>query len=83
MFDMTKEKKEKIALRVQFLKQMNDYVLKHIYDEEAHMGWLMMAIPDAPTEDDFLDIAEDDEEWINICDYFGKLVMIYETDRMI
>ena len=57
MFDMTKEKEKKIALRVDFLKQMNRYVLEHIYDESAHMGWLMVAIPDAPTEDDFLEIA--------------------------
>ena len=83
MFDMTKEKENKIALRVDFLKQMNKYVLEHIYDESAHMGWLMVAIPDAPTEDDFLDIAEDDEEWADICDYFGKLVMGYESKRMV
>lgn len=83
MFDMTKEKEKKIALRVDFLKQMNTYVLEHIYDEEAHMGWLMVAIPDAPTEDDYLDIAEDDEEWVDICDYFGKLVMGYESKRMV
>jgi len=83
MFDAKKEREKKIALRVDFLKQMNKYVLEHIYDEEAHIGWLMLAIPDAPTEDDFLEIAEDDEEWADICEYFGKLVMIYETDRMV
>lgn len=82
MFDMTKERKEKIALRIQFLKQMNDYVLKHIYDEEAHMRWLMVAIPDAPTEDDFLDIAEDDEEWVEICIYFGELLKKYDYKEM-
>ena len=74
---------ELVKIRVELLKQMNDYILKEISDESAHMGWLMVAIPDAPTEDDFLDIAEDDEEWVDICDYFGKLVMGYETKRMV
>ena len=83
MFDVKKEREKKIALRVDFLKQMNKYVLEHIYDESAHMGWLTWAIPDAPTEDDYLDIAEDDEEWADICSYFGKLVMGYETERMV
>ena len=70
--------KELVRMRVEMLKQMNDYVLKEISDESAHMGWLMVAIPDAPTEDDYLDIAEDDEEWINICQYFGKMVKRYK-----
>lgn len=78
MFDVLKEREKKIALRVDFLKQMNKYVLEHIYDESAHMGWLMVAIPDAPTEDDYLDIAEDDEEWVGICQYFGKMVERYK-----
>lgn len=82
MFDMTKEREKKIALRVDFLKQMNTYVLEHIYDESAHMGWLMVAIPDAPTEDDFLDIAEDDEEWVEICIYFGELLKKYDYKEM-
>jgi len=81
MFDMTKEREKKIALRVDFLKQMNKYVLEHIYDEEAHIGWLMLAIPDAPTEDDFLEIAEDDEEWADICEYFGKTLKRYDKER--
>lgn len=70
--------KKIVKIRVELLKQMNDYVLKEISDESAHMGWLMIAIPDAPTEDDYLDIAEDDEEWADICSYFGKLVERYK-----
>ncbi len=83
MFDVRKEREKKIALRVEMLKQMNKYVLEHIYDESAHMSWLMVAIPDAPTEDDFLDIAEDDEEWADICEYFGKTLKRYESKRMV
>jgi len=81
MFDMTKEREKKIALRVEFLKQMNKYILEHIYDETVHMMWLMVAIPDAPTEDDYLDIAEDDEEWADICEYFGKTLKRYDKER--
>jgi len=80
MFDVKKEKEKKIALRVEMLKQMNKYVLEHIYDETVHMMWLMVAIPDAPTEDDFLDIAEDDEEWADICEYFGKTLKRYDKE---
>lgn len=81
MFNMTKEREKKIALRVDFLKQMNQYILEHIYDETVHMMWLMVAIPDAPTEDDYLDIAEDDEEWADICEYFGKTLKRYDKER--
>lgn len=80
MFDMTKEKEKKIGMRVEILKQMNKYVLEHIYDETVHMMWLMVAIPDAPTEDDYLDIAEDDEEWADICEYFGKTLKRYDKE---
>lgn len=81
MFDMAKEKEKKIGMRVEILKQMNKYILEHIYDETVHMMWLMVAIPDAPTEDDFLDIAEDDEEWADICEYFGKTLKRYDRER--
>ena len=80
MFDVRKEREKKIALRVEFLKQMNKYILENIYDETVHMMWLMAAIPDAPTEDDFLDIAEDDEEWADICEYFGKTLKRYDKE---
>lgn len=80
MFDVKKEREKKIALRVEFLKQMNKYVLEHIYDETVHMMWLMVAIPDAPTEDDYLNIAEDDEEWADICYYFGKTLKRYDKE---
>ena len=81
MLDVLKEREKKIALRVDFLKQMNQYILEHIYDETVHMMWLMVAIPDAPTEDDYLDIAEDDEEWADICEYFGKTLKRYDKER--
>lgn len=80
MFDVRKEREKKIALRVEFLKQMNKYILENIYDETVHMMWLMVAIPDAPTEDDYLDIAEDDEEWADICEYFGKTLKRYDKE---
>lgn len=71
---MKKTRKEIVEIRVDILKDMNKFVLEKIYDEELIFHWLEEGIPDCPSDDDFLFIAENDEEWERICSVFAWIV---------
>ena len=71
---MKKTREEIISIRVDTLKGMNKYVLEKINDEELIFHWLEQGIPDCPSDDDFLFIAEDDEEWERVCSVFAWVV---------
>lgn len=64
-------------MRVRFLKQMCDYIQLHIADEDAYAHWIDV-VPDEPKEEDFIEIAEDDELWVLACTTFGKIANEYE-----
>ena len=61
--------------RVTLLKNM-DYQVKMIEDENAYMEWINH-ISDEPDEEDFLEIAEDLEEFHSACVLFCKLMTKY------
>lgn len=69
---------ETIKKRVGLLKGMHEYVLGHISDEEAYMTWILL-VPDEPDEEDFQNIAEDDELWEESCELFSRVVRSYEN----
>lgn len=71
---MKKTRKKIVEIRVDILKDMNKFVLEKIYDEELIFHWLEEGIPDCPSDDDFLFIAENDEEWERICSVFAWIV---------
>lgn len=66
-----------VEMRINFLKQMHEYVRFHINDENAYMTWILI-VPDEPQEDDFEFIANDEDLWTSACSTFGKLVKRYE-----
>lgn len=70
---MAKVSKEMVNIRIKLLKDMHQYIIE-IGDEEIYMDWVTLAVPDEPREDDFESIAEDDENWIECCSLFGRLV---------
>lgn len=59
-------------IRINLLKQMNEYICK-MGDEEIWMDWITLGVPDEPSEDDYEFIAENDDEWNDICNLFGRL----------
>ena len=61
-----------IQLRIKLLKEMNTYIIE-MGDEEIWMDWITLGVPDEPSEDDYEFIAENDDEWNDVCDLFGKL----------
>lgn len=65
--------KKIIEIRVKLLKGMHQYIIE-IGDEDIYMDWVTLAVPDEPCEADFQFIAEEDENWIETCKLFSKLV---------
>ena len=61
--------------RTALLRNMN-YQVKLIEDENAYMEWIN-CIPDEPDEEDFLEIAEDLEDFHFACVLFCKLITKY------
>jgi hypothetical protein len=61
-----------IKLRIEQLKAMHNFMLTANY-EPIYYEWIMM-IPDNPSEEDFLDIAVDDEFYKDCCELFAELV---------
>lgn len=58
--------------RIKQLKAMHELML-NANDEEIYMTWIYR-MPDCPTEEDFEDIAEDDEEYNACFNLFLKLI---------
>ena len=63
-----------IQLRKKLLKEMNTYIIE-MGDEEIWATWITLGVPDAPSEDDYDFIAENDDEWNDVCGLFGRLVV--------
>lgn len=62
--------------RIRRLKAMHEMVVC-ANDENLTMRWLSVGVPDCPTEDDFLSIATDSEEY----DRIKKLFLEIITDK--
>lgn len=59
--------------RVDQLKAMHELMI-NANDERIYMTWIMGYIPDCPTEEDFIDCAENDEWYNETFDLFVKLI---------
>ena len=70
---MTVTSKEMTNIKVKLLKEMHNYIIE-MGDEDIYMDWVTLAVPDEPCEADFQFIAEEDENWIDVCTLFWKLV---------
>jgi len=64
--------KSTITLRNLILCEMNNYILNEIGDEEIFDIWLMCGVPDGATIDDILEIAKDDDLWLDCVECFAK-----------
>ena len=63
--------------RIELLKGMNQYIID-LGDEEVYREWFSCGVPDEATEDDYNFIANDIEEWVYVCQLFGRLIGEYE-----
>ena len=62
--------KEIYKLRVNFLKQFDKYVRDDIGDENITDYWLQYGIPDGSDDEDLLEIAKDEEQWVDMVNAF-------------
>ena len=60
--------------RIEILKRMHDVVLG-IEDETAYYDYWINLVPDEPCEEDFEDIASDDEMFKQVLTLFNQLLM--------
>ena len=65
--------------RIELLKRMNQYIID-LGDEEVYDTWFSCGVPDEPTEDDYEFIADNIEEWVYVCQLFGRLIGEYEEE---
>ena len=63
-----------VEARINILKQMNEYVLRWVNDEDNIMYWLTLGVPDCPDETDYESIAEDFDNFAYVCGIFYKTI---------
>ena len=59
--------------RITQLKAMHELMMS-ANDEELYMTWIILGVPDCPSEDDFEYIAEDNESYNECFDLFAGLI---------
>ena len=77
---MTVTHEELVKTRINLLKQMHAYIID-LGDEEIWMDWITLGVPDEPSEDDYQYIAENENEWLDVCKIFGQLVKRDEEEN--
>ena len=68
-----------IESRIELLKAMHT-VMMSMNNENAYYHWVTVAIPDEPQEDDFRDIAEDDQSYGEVIDSFEHTIKAWIKD---
>lgn len=76
-----KVKQMEKKVRIMLLEQMHSTVINEFDDEENIMVWLMLGVPDCPSEDDFEFIAEDDENFNETVALFNRLCKLEGMDN--
>lgn len=67
--------KELLEIKVKLLKDMDEYIRFHVDDEEEFDCWLMCGVPDMADHQDYEDIAEDEDLWLDVIKTFAKLTI--------
>ena len=73
-------KNEIQVLRANLLGGMDAYVREVVDDEDYFMGWLELGVPDGAYEEELMEIAGDEEEFIRISEYFGALIRSFANE---
>ena len=75
------DRSELVMYRKEFLKQMDDYVRDMIGDDDITVGvWFEGGVPDGYDEQDLIEIAEDDDLWLDVVNCFAKCCKLGLTD---
>ena len=80
---MVVTREEMTRTRVRLLREMDEYVRSHIGDEIITCNlWLSTGVPDGADNQDFRDIASDDELWLDCVKTFAKCVGMGEAQLL-
>lgn len=64
-----------VIARAEILEQMNEYVINECTDEQWYR-WIRV-VPDKPSFEELIEIAEDEELWLMAC----RLIGTFESER--
>lgn len=67
---------ETIMLRANIMGGMNEYI-RDLGDEVIWMKWICI-FPDGATEEDLMEMAEDEEIWLEVVKCFARCLEIAE-----
>lgn len=70
----------KYEIRLNNVKLMHDTMID-MNNEDAYMAWIW-EMPDCPNEDDFEWFAEDEDRYMELYNYFMKLLKRYAKDGL-
>ena len=65
--------------RINLLKAMHEIMI-HMNNEDAYWRWVILGVPDEPSEDDFRFIASDKESFNECVEHFTKVFLDYAED---
>ena len=68
---------ELIRLRIKFLWDFHEYI-ENLEDDDIYLEWIRDGIPDNPDNYTMREIAEDDEQWVEVVGVFSRLTAEYE-----
>jgi hypothetical protein len=71
---------DRYEIRLNNVKLMHD-TMTDMNNEDAYMVWIW-EMPDCPNEDDFEWFAEDEDRYIELYNYFMKLLKRYAKDGL-
>lgn len=64
-----------IEERIQLLRRANQYVLSHINDKTLIIDWWFLVVPDEPTDEDYFDLAMDDDDYLHVLQTFTNILL--------
>lgn len=65
---------DNLILKMNILGGMDSYIREVIGNDDITDRWLEYGLPDECDEDTLREIAEDEDSFINICNYWNNLI---------
>lgn len=65
---------DNLILKMNILGGMDSYIREVIGNDDITDRWITYGLPDECDEDTLREIAEDDDSFINICNYWNCLI---------
>lgn len=74
-------KYDEIIARAEMLKSLHE-IMMNMNNENAYDEWIVLGVPDGATEEDFVEMSEDRNEWIELINLFATIYNRYKEDEL-